>query len=146
MLIAPARAVALSARRPGFLGKWNGSRARLRCQPEPWLNRTLPQLSPSLTCGAPGKNVMARRLATTPLSLPSDLLHPTAASTLPPGPPGSGRRVPSNLLTVLQILYDRDMAGMSHADVPVVGDKFESKEMSGWRQLWATFSPDVCRC
>lgn len=38
------------------------------------------------------------------------------------------------------------MAGMSFADVPEAGDKFESKEISGWRQLWATISPDVQRC
>ncbi|CAB1420418.1 unnamed protein product [Pleuronectes platessa] len=46
----------------------------------------------------------------------------------------------------LQIQYVFDMAGMLYADVPVVGDKFESKEMSGWQQLWATISPDVRRC
>lgn len=75
------------------------------------------------------------------LSLPSDPLRPAAAA---PGLLGSGRCVPSDLLTVCK--YVLDMAGMSYASVPVAGDKFESKEMSGRRQLWATFSPDVRRC
>ncbi|KAM7388676.1 hypothetical protein PAMP_024836 [Pampus punctatissimus] len=74
---------------------------------------------------------------------------PTSPFPLTPStqqqPPGFcvSHCVPNNLLTVCK--YVLDMAGMSYADAPVVGDKFESKEMSGWRQLWATISPDVCR-
>lgn len=133
MLITPA--VAISALGVCFLSKCSSLWVRLRCQCE------LVKGSAPFNCPPAWPAAHEQRMWWPNSPFLSDLLHPTAAA---PGHLGSGRCVPGNLLTVCK--YALDMPGMSNADVPVAGDKFESKDMSGWRQLWATFSPDVCCC
>lgn len=132
MLIALAWTVAISAPGPRFLTKWSSLWVRLRCQSELYFNY------PPAWPVAPG-----REECDSP-AFPSDPplskkhhhhpAHPTltAATALWASCLGLGLvQVAVSPATSSQFCkYVLDMAGMSHAHVPVAGDKFDSKEMS----------------
>lgn len=130
MLITLVWAVAISASRACFLSKWRSLWGRLRCQFEPWLRRSPPFTVPQPDLRRGREECDGLTLSECP-GLPSCLTpsaqHPWASVSATVSPVTSSQFHK----------YVLDMAGMSYADVPVAGDKFESKEMSGWRQLWS---------
>lgn len=105
MLIALAWTVAISAPGPRFLTKWSSLWVRLRCQSELYFNYppAWPVAPGREECDSPAFPSDPPKTPPPPPSSP----HPNS-SHRPVGlllgvGAGSGRRVPSNLLTVLQI-------------------------------------------